>query len=172
MRASSDELGAAFAVRLLRSGDLGDALADQRLGDDELGLAAAGLLGSDERREKGVHLVAVDGLHVEPERLELLGGVLALRLFGHRVERHGVGVVDENQVVELLVTGKLHGFERHAFLKAAVASQANDVMIEDRVFCGVEARLGHLGRHRHAHRVGHTLTEGAGRRFHAARGVA
>ena len=46
------ELRAALAVRLLRAGDLGDALADERLRDDELRLAAARLLRALERGAK------------------------------------------------------------------------------------------------------------------------
>ena len=72
------ELRAAFAVRLLRAGDLGDALADDRVRDDDLRLAACrrrrGVVGGEER----VHVVAVDGLHIEADRLHALRGVFAL----------------------------------------------------------------------------------------------
>ena len=107
----------------------------------------------------------------KPSASKLLGRVLALRLLGHGVERDVVGVVDEDQVVELLVTGKLERLHRHAFLHAAVAGEADDVMIEDRVLLGVEARLGHLGRDGHADGVGDALPERARRGLHAARRV-
>ena len=82
--------------------------------------------------EEGLHLVPVDGLHVEADGLEALGRVLALRLLRHRVERHGVRVVDEDEVVELLVPGEGDGLHRDAFLHAPVAGEADDVMVEDR----------------------------------------
>ena len=51
------KFGAALAVRLLRAGHLGNALADERLGDDELRLTAPGRAGSLER-------LVGQGLHV------------------------------------------------------------------------------------------------------------
>ena len=121
--------------------------------------------------EELVHVVAVDGLDVVAERLEALRRVLALRRLGHRVERDGVGVVDEDEVVELLVPGELHRLERDAFLHAAVAGEADDVMVEDRVLRRVEARLGHLRGDGHADGVRDALAERAGGRLDAARGV-
>ena len=56
-------------------------------------------------------------------------------------------------------------------MEATVAGETDDVMIEDCVLFRLEARLGHLGRHRHAHRICQTLPEGTRRRFHAARRV-
>ena len=168
------ELRPPLAVRLLRPLDLGDPLADERLGDDELRLAAARFLGAHERREERLHLVAVDGLHVEPERLETLGGVLALGLLGHRVQRDGVRIVDEDQVVELLMAGEGERLHGDPLLHAAVARQADDVVIEDGVLGGVEAGLRHLGADRHADRVADPLAR-AGRsspRRRSARGSA
>ena len=121
--------------------------------------------------EEELHVVAVDGLDVVAERLEALGGVEALRGLGHRVERDGVRVVDEDQVVELLVPGELHRLERDAFLHAPVAGEADDVMVEDRVVLRVEARLGHLRGDGHADRVRDALPERAGGRLDAVRRV-
>jgi hypothetical protein len=42
-----DELSAAFAVAFGGASDFGDAFADDRLGDDDLGLAVVALLGGD-----------------------------------------------------------------------------------------------------------------------------
>jgi hypothetical protein len=65
------------------------------------------------------------------------------------------------------VAGKLDRFQRHALLQAAVAGQAHDVMIEDRVLGGVEARLGHLGRDAPCRPSCARLAERAGRRLDA-----
>jgi hypothetical protein len=123
------------------------------------------LLRALEGREERVHLVAVDCLDVEAHGFEVLRGVGALRLFRHGVEGDRVRVVDEDEVVELLMTGKLDGFERHALLQAAVSGEADDVVIEDGVLFRVEARLRHLRSDGHADGVSHTLAERTGRRL-------
>ena len=69
----------------LRAFDLGDAFADQGLGDDQLRLAAAGGLGALECRIKGIHLVTIDGLHVEADGLEALGRIFTLGGLGHGI---------------------------------------------------------------------------------------
>ena len=94
--------------------------------------------------EERVHVVAVDGLHLEADRLHALRGVFALRLLRHRVERDVVRVVDEDQVVELPVARELERLHRDAFLHAAVAREDDDVMVEDFVLCRIEAGGGHL----------------------------
>ena len=142
-----------LAVRLLRPLDLGDALADERLGDDELRLAAARLLRALEGRENASISWPSTVWTSNPIASNRLAGVLALRLLGHRVERDGVRVVDEDQVVELLVARERERLHRDALLHAAVAREADDVVIEDGVLVGVEARLRHLGGDRHADRV-------------------
>ena len=64
--------------------------------------------------------------------LKRSGGVLALRLVRHRVERDVVRVVDQDEVVELLVAGELDRLHRDALLHAAVAGEADDVVVENR----------------------------------------
>ena len=105
---------------------------------------------------------------VEADRLEPLGRIFALRLLRHRVERHGVRVVDEDQVVELLVARELDGLHPYALLHAAVARETHDVMIEDDVVFRVEPRLCHLGRDGHADGVADALAERSGGRLDAA----
>ena len=60
---------------------------------------------------------------------------------------------------------------RHTFLHAAVAGEADDVVIENLVVFRVEPRLGHLRRDRHADAVRHALTERSRGGLDAARGV-
>ena len=156
------ELGAALAVTLGGAGDLGDAAADLGLGDDELRFAALRFLRLVVGLEDGGKVVTVDRLHVPADGLEARGGVLALGAIRHGVEGDVVGVVDEDQVVELLVPGegdRLHG---DALLHAAVAGEADDVVIKDRVRRGVEARRGHLAGDSHADGVADALAQRAG----------
>ena len=49
---------------------------------------------------KCLHVLAVDFLHVEAVGLETLAGVFALRFLRHRVERDGVRVVNQDQIIE------------------------------------------------------------------------
>ena len=163
------EFRAAFAVRLGGAGDFRDAFPDQRLRDDHLRLAVVALLGLVQRAQERGHVVAIDGLHVPAERLKALAGVLALRRVRHRVERDVVRIVDEDQIIEPEVAGESARFRRDAFLQAAVAGEADDVVVEDLVLGGVEPRRRHLRRHRDADRIAHALAERAGRAFHAGR---
>ncbi len=93
-----------------------------------------------------------NGLHVPADRLELLRGVLALGHLRHRVEGDVVGIVDQDQVIELVVPGERDGFQRDAFLQAAVAREADDVVVEDGVLARVELRGRHLLRNGDADR--------------------
>ena len=72
-------------------------------------------------------------LHVKAVGLETLAGIFALRLRRHRVERDGVRVVDQDQVIESEVTGERARFRRDAFLQTTIARQADHVLIENPV---------------------------------------
>ncbi len=137
------ELRAALAMRLGRPGDLGNSLPDQRPRNDELRLARGGLGFLESGRQRG-QVVTVHRLHAPFLRTELLCRVLALRLVRHRIEGDVVGVVKEDEVIELVVPGKGDCLLRHAFLQAAVAREADDVVIEDGVARGVELCRSHL----------------------------
>ena len=127
-----DKLRAALAVRLGGAGHLGDAFADEGACDDELGLAGGGL-GLVQGGREGLQVVAGDGLDVPAVGVEPLRGVLALGHVGHGVERDVVGIVNEDEVIQLLVGGELACLVGDALLHAAVAGQADDVVVENRV---------------------------------------
>src|SRR5690606_41144056 len=69
------------------------------------------------------------GLDVPAEGLEALGVIAALRLVGHGVEGDVVGVVNEDEVVQLLVGGKGDGLKGDAFLHAAVTAESDHVVV-------------------------------------------
>ncbi len=156
-------------MTLRRARHLGNPAGNLGPRDDQLRFAAAGALRLVEGLQERRHVVAVDRLHVPADRLEPAGGVFALRLRRHRVERDVVRVVDQDQIVEPLVPGELDRLHRHALLHAAVAGQADDVMIEDRVLGRVEARRRHLPGHGHADGVAHALSEGTRGRLDSRR---
>ena len=157
------ELRPTLAVAFRGAGDFGNALRDDGLRDDELRLAARSALGLVDRLEDRGQVVAVsERLHVPVHRLEARGGVLALRFVGHGVERDVVRVVNEDEIVEALVAGEFAGLHRDAFLHAAVAGEADDMVVENLVARRVETRGRHLAGHRHADRVANALPERAG----------
>ena len=100
-----------------------------------------------------LHVLAVDFLHVEAVGAETHPGVFALRLLRHRVECDGVRIVNQDQVIESEVARERARFRRDALLQAAVARQANDVLIENAVLVGIESRRRHFRRHRDPDRV-------------------
>ena len=59
-----------------------------------------------ERIEECLHVVALDFLHVESVGAKAHARVLALRRLGHGVERDGVGVVNQDQVIEPEMPGE------------------------------------------------------------------
>ena len=157
-----DEFRAAFAVALGGAGDFRDAFADQGLGDDHLRAAVVVRLGLFDGGGDGGEVVAVDGDRVPALGGEIVLGVLALGDVGHGVERHVVGVIDEDQVVEAVVAGEGDGFLGDAFLQAAVAVEREDVVVEDRVLGGVEAGGGAFSGERVADGIADALAERAG----------
>ena len=141
-----DEFRPAFAVRLRSPCHLGNAFADEGTGNDQLRFAGGGfcLL---KRLSEGRQVVAIHGLHRPLKRLKTLGGVLVLRGDRHGVEGNVVGIVNDDQVVQMRVTGERHGFLGHAFLHAAVPGERDDVLIENRVLRRVKPGCRHLGGH-------------------------
>ena len=115
------EFRATFAVRLGCAGHFRDAFSDQGVGDDHLRLSVVALLCDMERVEEDLHVLAVDFLHVEAVGAEAHAGVFALRFLRHRVEGDGVGVVDQDQVIEPEMPGESARFRRDALLQTAIA---------------------------------------------------
>jgi len=162
-------LGTPLAVGLGGARHLGDAPPDLGAGDDQLGAPVVLRLGLREGGQEAIQIMAVHRARVPAEGGENGGGVLALGHLGHGVEGDVVGIVDQDQVVELVVAGEGGGLAGHALLQAAVAGEADDMVIEDGVAGGVEAGHGHPGGDGVADGVGHALAERAGGRLDARR---
>ncbi len=156
-------------MRLVGPLDFRDAFTDERVRDDELRFAIIALLRDLKGVEKLLHVLAVDLLDVESVRFESRAGIFALRLLRCRVECDGIGIVDEDQIIETKVTRKRARFRRNAFLHATIAGQTNHMLIENSVLVGVETRGCHLHRHSDPDRIAHPLPERTGRAFHARR---
>ena len=162
-----DEFRPAFAVALGGAGDFRDAFSDQGLGDDHLRTAVFVLLGGFNRGGDGGDVLAVDGDRVPALGGEILLGILALGELGHGVERHVVGIINEDEVVEAVVPGEGDGLLGDTFLEAAVAVDAEDVLVENRVLRRVEAGGGAFSGERVADGIADALAERAGGRLDA-----
>ena len=152
------KLHAALAVCFARSRHLGDPFPDERFCHDQLRLASPRLRFVVSPQEL-LHVLPVHLLHVPPIGFITGDGVFALREQGHRVEGDIVRVVNEDEVVQLEVTGQRAGFARHTFLQATVAGEAHDLVIENTMLRRIEARFGHFAGNSQTNRIGHTLPE-------------
>ena len=162
-----DEFGAAFAVSFGGSCDFWDAFADEGFGDNDLGFIGSGL-GFLESVEKGNHVLTVDGLDTPFDGAEAFGGIFALGFACHGVEGDVIGIVNEDEVIELVVASEGDGLHGDAFLHAAVAGEDDDMVIENGVVWGVELGGGHFLGNGVSDGVGDALAEGASGGFDAS----
>ncbi len=161
------ELGSAFAVALGGAFDLGNAFADDGLGDDQLGFSVPCVAHAGKGLVGKFQVVAVDF-----DDFPAHGGiefdiVAGLRLFRRGVKSDVVGIVNEDEIVQLQHGGNGHCFAGDAFLHAAVASQTENVLAENGVLLCVETGRGAFGRECEADRVGDALPQGAGGAFNS-----
>src|SRR5882724_5079849 len=156
-------------MRFVGALDFRDAFTDERVRNDELRFAVIAFLRDLEGVEKLLHVLAVDLLDVESVRFESRAGIFALRLLRCRVECDGIGIVDEDQIIETKVTRERARFRRNAFLHATIAGETNHMLIKDPVFVRVETRGRHLHRYSDPDRVANPLSKRTGRAFHARR---
>lgn len=106
----------------------------------------------------------LDPLHVPAVRLVPLQHVLGERGGGVALDGDVVVVVDEDEVAELLVAGERGRLGGDALLQVAVGDDRPDGVVEGGLALGglgVEQTALEAGGHRHAHRVGDALAEGA-----------
>ena len=111
--------------------------------------------------------MAVNGHGVPAERTEELLRVLALSELRHRVKRHVIGVVNENEVVQSVVPRESGRLARDAFLKATVTGEHDDVVVDNPVLGGIVFGGRHFAAEGEADSVRHTLAERAGGAFDA-----
>ncbi len=110
--------------------------ADDRLQDDDRGPRRLALGGFDRAMQLGdvldvlARLLPVDGLHVPAVGLIALGHVLGERDVRVVLDGDLVGVVDDDEVAELLVSGERGRLAGHALLEVAVARDDVDEVVE------------------------------------------
>src|SRR5207247_8180190 len=88
-----DKFCAGFAMCFVRSGNFGNAFADESMRDDELWFSVVPLFRNVQRIEKLLHVLAIDFLNVEALSLEAFASIFTLRLLRRRIEGYGVVIV-------------------------------------------------------------------------------
>jgi hypothetical protein len=132
-----------------------------------VGRAGVGL-GSDDGAIDGVAVMAVNARNDLPAvGFEAFRRVVGEPALDMAVDRNAVVVVEDDQLAQSLRAGQRAHFVRNAFHQATVAGESVGVMVDDGMSVAVELRSEAAFRDRHAHRVCQTLTQRAGRGFHA-----
>merc|ERR1719343_565077 len=137
-------------------------LTDDGVAFDELRLSILGGLGGGNGLFDGIEVVSVDVIDFPSVRFVSLQDILGLGVFGHLVKGDFVGIVEDDEVVELFVGGKSGGFGRNTLLEATISGKSVDVVVEDLVLFGVVDGGGHLLGSGHTDGVRHTLSERSG----------
>ena len=147
------------------------ALADDGVALDELRLAVVGSLSSGDGGLDGLEVVAINIVSLPPVGLVTLDDILRLGVLSHLVKGDLVGIVKDDKVIKLLVSGEAGGLGGDTLLEAAIAGEGVDVVVEDGVVIGVVDAPSHLGRGGKADSIGDTLSEGAGGGLNTGSGV-
>ena len=88
--------------------------------------------------------MTTDALGVPAHSLKACGSVFTLRFYRHRIEGDIVGIVEQDQVVELEVSGKGGCLAGHALLQAPVPGECEYVVVKNCVFGSIKAGGCHL----------------------------
>jgi len=107
--------------------------------------------------------------HLPAVALEALGRIVAKPVRNRAVYGNAVVVVQHNQARQLQGAGQRADLMRNAFHQAAIAHKGVSVMVDEAVPGAVELRRQQGLGQRHAHRVGQSLPQRAGGRFHTRR---
>src|SRR5882724_1865847 len=126
-----DKFCAGFAMGFCRSLNLRNPFPRDGMNDDELRFSVVTLLRDITGIEKFLHVVALDFLCIESVGLKTFSRIFTLRLVGHGIERDGVGIVNQNQIIETEMPGERARFRRHAFLETTVARQTKNMLVEN-----------------------------------------
>ena len=110
-----------------------------------------------------LHVLAIDLLDIESVRFKTLSSVLALCLLCRGIQRDRIGIIDDNQIIETEMCCESARFRCNAFLHVTIASQANNMLVEDPVLRGVETGGRHFGGYRYSGGIANALAKRPGR---------
>src|SRR3954469_9289682 len=103
-------------MRLISSGDLRNSLPNQGVCDDELRFAIIIFLRAVQSVEERLHVLTANFLNVEPVSFETRRGIFTLSRRGRCIESDGIGIVNQDQVIETEMAGERARFRRNTFL--------------------------------------------------------
>ena len=103
--------------------------------------------------------MTINGDGVPANGRETCSVIFRLGEVSHFVQGHIVGIVDDDQVVQTIVTSVRSSFERNTFLQATITAQSNHVVIKDGVTGGVVFGSGQFGSSSHTNSVTNTGTK-------------
>mmetsp|Transcript_20994 Transcript_20994/g.34638 ORF Transcript_20994/g.34638 Transcript_20994/m.34638 type:complete len:622 (+) Transcript_20994:383-2248(+) len=134
-------------------------LSDDGVALNKLGLSVVGGLGSSDGLLNNSKVVSINFVSLKTVSLVTLNDVLRLGVFGHLIKSDFVGVVKDDQVVKLLVSGELGGLSGDSLLEASISSKSEDVVSEDLVLLSVVSGSSHLLRNSETNSVGNSCSK-------------
>mmetsp|Transcript_5883 Transcript_5883/g.7631 ORF Transcript_5883/g.7631 Transcript_5883/m.7631 type:complete len:621 (-) Transcript_5883:46-1908(-) len=137
-------------------------LSDDGVALDELGLAVVGGLGSSDGLLDNSEVVSINVIDLPSVSLVTLKDILRLGVFSHLVKGDLVGIVEDDEVVELLVSGEGGGLSGDTLLEASISGKSVDVVVEDGVLLSVVLSSSHLLGNGESNSVGNTLSKRTG----------
>ena len=155
-------------MRLARVVQVGRALADMRVGDNQCGALLLRPGGKDCLVDLLV-IVAVDLEHVPLVAKKTLSDVIAIGQVGLALDRNVIAVVEHHEFAQAQMTGQRERLVRKAFHQVTVAGDDIGVMVDRHVGAGIEPRRQHPLRQGHAHGVAAALAQRPGRGLDAHR---
>src|SRR5438874_2375059 len=164
-----DKFCARFAMGFRRSLNLRNPFPCDGVNDEELRFPVLALFRDVTGIEEFLHVVDLDFLRIESVGLITFSRVFTLRLLGHGIERDGVRIVNQNQIIETEMGRERACFRGHAFLETTITRQTKNMLIENAMVAGVEMRGRHFCRHCHTNRVANALPQRASRTLDSRR---
>mmetsp|Transcript_14645 Transcript_14645/g.29644 ORF Transcript_14645/g.29644 Transcript_14645/m.29644 type:complete len:487 (-) Transcript_14645:141-1601(-) len=165
------ELDTGFTVGSVGTGNLVDTFTDNGAAHEQLRLAVVVGLGVLDGGIHSLQIMSINDNSIPSHSLVTLDDILGLGELSHLVKGDIVRIVQDNEVVKLLVGSESSGLEGNTFLKAAITSKSEDVVVDDRVLVGVVSGGGHLLSSSHTNSVGNTLSERTSGGFNSRGGV-
>mmetsp|Transcript_23877 Transcript_23877/g.37589 ORF Transcript_23877/g.37589 Transcript_23877/m.37589 type:complete len:622 (-) Transcript_23877:51-1916(-) len=126
---------------------------------DEFGLAIVGGLGRSDGLLDNGEVMSVNLVRLPSVGVVTLDDILGLSVLSHLVEGDLVGVVKDDQVVELLLGGEGGRLGGDSLLEASITGKGVNVVVEDRVVVGVVTGGGHFFTHGETDSVGDTSSQ-------------
>src|ERR1700739_2854723 len=137
------------------------------MGHNKLGPAGLCRFCFLENGQELLHVLTIDLVNIVAISSETLGRVLALAHLSHRVQRHQIGIIDQDQIIQLIMTGESGRFGSNPFLQTAIAGETDDLMIKNGMARRIETRFRHFSGYRHSDGISDSLTERARGRLNA-----